>query len=242
MNELQTSTDSAFAGGSTVSIDPRRTHAHASHARRTGGSFRAWAILLITAALGLAADLVSKTLAFRFIGPAPVTVRRDDVLLQMQQDPASLMLLIPPEAQRPVTVIPHVLDLQLVLNAGAVFGAGQGKRWVFIGFTVVILIFAVAAIFPRWTSRRDHISHVAIGLIVSGGLGNLYDRLRFACVRDFLHPLPTAQLPFGLKWPNGSTALWPYVSNVADALLLIGIGILMLRLWRTDPPLPAHGS
>ena len=71
-------------------------------------------------------------------------------------------------------------------------------------------------------------------LIIAGGIGNLYDRIRFACVRDFIHPLPHVKLPFGLTWPSGDPHLWPYVSNVADALLLIGIGLLLFRLWRND--------
>ncbi|MBL8744724.1 MAG: hypothetical protein JNK58_00045, partial [Phycisphaerae bacterium] len=50
------------------------------------------------------------------------------------------------------------------------------------------------------------------------------------------HPLPNASLPFGLRWPGGDPALWPYVSNVADAFLIIGIGLLMIRLWRS----PTH--
>ena len=77
---------------------------------------------------------------------------------------------------------------------------------------------------------------MAIGLLIGGGLGNLYDRLKFACVRDFLHPLPRVRLPFGLTWPDGSTGIWPYVSNIADLFLLIGIGMLMWHIWRTDPP------
>src|SRR5690606_19451152 len=118
----------------------------------------------------------------------------------------------------------------------AVFGAGQGKRWFFIAFTGAAMAFA-AVMLARWTSRRDWLSHVAIGLIVAGGLGNLYDRIMFAAVRDFLHPLPTASLPFGLRWPGGDTALWPYVSNIADALLIVGMGLLLIRLWR-----PADGG
>lgn len=188
----------------------------------------AWLTLALTVAAALAIDIGTKYAAFQWVADQPVAVVRGDVLAA---GPGRLALLIP--QHEPVVVVPHLLNLQLVLNAGAVFGAGQGKRYFFIGFTVVALGFALW-MFGKWTDRRHALSHIAIGLIIAGGLGNLYDRLRYACVRDFLHPLPTARLPFGLSWPNGDANLWPYVSNVADAFLLIGIGVLIVRLWLSE--------
>jgi signal peptidase II len=135
--------------------------------------------------------------------------------------------------QAKVTIIPNLLDLTLVLNPGAVFGIGAGKRWFFIPFTAAALGLALW-MFATWTRPRDYMAHAAIGLLISGGLGNLHDRIAFACVRDFLHPLPGAVLPFGWTMPmSGSRELWPYVSNFADLWLLVGIGMLMWYLWRT---------
>lgn len=187
-------------------------------------SRRAWIVLLSVTLLGLAVDLVTKDLAFRFIGPQPVTVRREEVLRAR-----SLSSLIPPGSTR--RVIPHVLELSLVLNKGAVFGIGAGKRWAFVLFTVGALGFAVW-MFGWWTGPHDRAAHVAIGLLISGGLGNLYDRLVFACVRDFIHPLPGVVAPFGWRLPHGDREIWPYVSNVADLWLIIGIGTLMVCLFR----------
>lgn len=208
----------------------RDTHRHITPA---GQSRRAWIVLLLTIILGVALDLASKHLAFAHIADNPVQLDRHEVLEVIRTDPHLLLDLLP--MHRPVTVIPGVLDFQLVLNSGAVFGAGQGRRWFFIGFTTAALLFA-AALFAFWTDRRDHLSHIAIGLIVGGGIGNLYDRIVYACVRDFIHPLPGHRLPFGLKWPSGDPHIWPYVSNVADAFLLIGIIMLMFRLWKHDAP------
>lgn len=206
---------------------------HSASFQPAGRHARAWITLALTIALGLVIDLGSKWLAFERVAGVAVEVHKADV---ESVGPHALQSLIP--AHRPIVVIPHVLDLHLVLNSGAVFGAGQGLRWFFVLFTLGALLFA-AALFARWSDRRDHVTHVAIGLIISGGLGNLYDRLRFACVRDFLHPLPTARLPFGLTWPGGDGALWPYVSNIADAFLIIGIGLLLIRLWRAPAPTAA---
>lgn len=199
---------------------------------RAGRCSRAWILFLSVLILTLAADLVSKDLAFNYVADAPVQISRNDVLAIMNQDPRLLQTLIP--MHEPVVVIPYGLQWQLVLNSGAVFGAGQGKRWFFIGFTIVALAFAFF-MFVRWHDPRDRWSIAALAMIISGGIGNLYDRITFACVRDFIHPLPDVMLPFGLTWPSGDPAVWPYVSNVADAFLLIGIGILLIRLWRAEP-------
>lgn len=189
---------------------------------------RAWAFLLVTTVVGVALDLWSKAAAFERIADAPVVIRREDVLAG-----GPLYRLVP--AHDPVVVAPNLLELTLVLNPGAVFGIGAGKRWFFVIFTGAAIGFALW-MFARWTRAKDRIAHIGIALLLAGGLGNLYDRLAFACVRDFLHPLPRVKLPFGWSYPWGSGSaareLWPYVSNVADALLIVGIAILVLRTWR----------
>lgn len=189
--------------------------------------------MLSTLVLGLVSDLASKWAAFRYIAGTPAVVEREAVLT------ADRLGLLLPEHD-PVTVIPSVLDLTLVLNPGAVFGIGAGQRWLFVIFTGFAVLFAMH-VFLHWTRPRDRMAHLAIGLLLSGGLGNLYDRLRFACVRDFIHPLPGVRLPFGLRWPNGSEEVWPYVSNVADLWLIIGIGMLLVMCWKL-PADHSHGE
>lgn len=189
-----------------------------------------WVLLLIVTIVGVAIDLGTKYWAFETIADQPFVVQRDLVLRQSAIDPNSLMNLVP--LHEPVGP-KYIFQFQLVLNNGAVFGAGQGKRWVFIGFTFTVLLIAMYC-YGRWGDRRSIATPIAVGLVVAGGLGNLYDRIMYACVRDFLHPLAGVQIPFGLKWPHGSTELWPYVSNVADAFLLVGIAILVVKMWRAE--------
>lgn len=185
-------------------------------------SRRAWLIFLITAVVSLAIDLATKYLAFRMIAPDPLEFTRGDVLAAQAAD-QPISVLIP--FHEPVTVVPHVLEFTLVLNPGAVFGIGAGKRTFFIVFTMLAVAFVTWA-FARWTRHRDWWVHIAAGLVIGGGIGNLYDRVVYACVRDFLHPLPTATIPF-----SGGRPLWPYVSNVADAMLIVGIIGLVLFSW-----------
>lgn len=187
--------------------------------------------MLIAMIAAIAVDLASKNWAFRTIADEPVIVEREAVLAISREDPRLVNTLIP--RHDPMVVIPRLLEFTLVLNPGAVFGVGPGKRFFFVGFTLLALAFGLG-MFAAWTTPRDRSAHIAIGLLLGGGLGNLYDRLVFGCVRDFLHPLPGWMWPGGWKPFGGTGEIWPYVSNVADLLLLIGIVTLMAYLWKRD--------
>ncbi|MDA0803667.1 MAG: signal peptidase II [Planctomycetota bacterium] len=179
----------------------------------------AWAVLLLTLAGVLALDLWSKSWAFRTVAGEPVELPDRTVVA----DPAFRL-----PWHEGVRVVPgDLLDFRLVLNHGAVFGIGQNKRWVFVTFTIV----AVAAglwVFGAWTRRTSTLSHVGLALVLAGGLGNLYDRLTVGAVRDFMHLLPRWDLPFGWEWPNAGREVFPWIFNVADVSLLVGMGLLLI--------------
>jgi signal peptidase II len=187
-----------------------------------GGSPAAWAVLIGVMALGLAIDLGSKSWAFAAVAPQPVVLDRETILSSRDRNP------VPPHPSIPV--LPgNLLDLHLVTNHGAVFGIGADKRVFFIVFTLVALVGALY-VFARRTAARHHLAHVALALIMAGGFGNLYDRIVFGVVRDFLHMLPGWRLPFGWRWPGGSPELFPWVFNVADVMLLVGMGLLIIHI------------
>jgi len=188
---------------------------------------RAWGLLLVTLACALLIDLVSKQWAFRNIAGAPVVLVREEIV-----DNTAYRLPFH-EGWR---VLPlDLLDFRLVLNHGAVFGIGDGQRLVFVGFTLVALAVGLF-VFARWTRAGDWPAHLAIGLVLAGGLGNLFDRIVYGAVRDFLHMLPRWNLPFGFRWPGGNSEVFPWVFNVADVCLLAGMAILILFLQRSDSP------
>ena len=129
-------------------------------------------------------------------------------------------------------VIPEVFDLvadrghttdgkeALHVNQGALFGWLQA--WgvhANTGFAMVSLLAALVIIF--WGSLRstagDRTLCISLGLILGGTLGNLYDRVFFGGVRDFLH------WHWGVNWP---------VFNVADCCLVIGAGLLLFQAFR----------
>jgi signal peptidase II len=191
-------------------------------------------VLIVVTVLGLVADLGTKSLAFEHVANRPVVINREEVLRTHQ--PANQI-----PWHTPVVVVPRVLDFTLVANRGAVFGMGAGKRVLFIGFTIAALAFGLL-LFATWTRPNEWLAHTALGLLLSGGLGNLYDRIVYACVRDFIHPLPGVDLPFGWSYPWGGTEIWPYVSNVADLALIVGIGILVIRALRNPKPKESLGA
>jgi lipoprotein signal peptidase len=192
----------------------------------------AWLTLLVVFVGGLTLDLWSKDWAFRSVGPVPVELDRDIILANAGWKPPY---------HESMEVLPWgLLDFDLVLNHGAVFGIGQQQRMIFITFTIVAVIVATL-IFAFWTLASSHAAHVGIGLILAGGLGNLYDRIAFGAVRDFMHMVPGWDLPFGWAWPRGGSGLFPWVFNGADVLLLVGMAILILRSSR-EPSATDHSD
>ncbi|MCA9289751.1 MAG: signal peptidase II [Phycisphaerales bacterium] len=186
----------------------------------------AWITLVVVLLGGLAVDLGSKSWAFRTIAGTPVVIDHDRLLADPTYQP------IPPHVPR--HVLPgRLLDFELVLNRGAVFGLFENQRIFLIGFTVLALGIGTL-LFARWTTSRHHMAHVAIGLVLAGGIGNLIDRITVGAVRDFLRMLPDWHLPFGLHWPGGSNEIFPWVYNVADVMLLAGMGLLIIHMFRMD--------
>ena len=73
----------------------------------------------------------------------------------------------------------------------------------------------------RWLWRAEHrLTVVAIGLVLGGAVGNIIDRMRFGAVVDFLD---FQRLGF-----------FPWVFNVADAAITVGVVFLLLDSTRKE--------
>ena len=173
-------------------------------------------------------------------------------------------------------MIPGLLELRTTLNPGALFGIGAGRTELFLIASVLALVLVIW-MFAQSSSRRA-LTHIALGAILAGALGNMYDRAFVDLVgtvgpRGPMPPFyverrsddqqwillyeyppadgaPTRRLPVAdaarlgppagyvrdfIKIPTrwfGDRELWPWVFNVADALLVGGVAILALRLLR----------
>ncbi len=115
---------------------------------------------------------------------------------------------LPPHSRTKLPITPF-MDFVHIRNSGISYGLfsgmGPAGRWLLAALTL-----AVIAICFVWLTRlRDRLRSFALGLIIGGGLGNLYDRLVHSAVIDFisLHAL-------GYYW---------YVFNLADIWLTCGI-------------------
>jgi len=72
-------------------------------------------------------------------------------------------------------IIPHVVDFHRSLNDGAVFGSFTGQVRLFMIASLVAVAFVVF-MFSK-TPPNHAVTHVALGLILAGALGNFYDRM-----------------------------------------------------------------
>lgn len=181
------------------------------HLARHPGRMVALSLLIL---ILLAGDLGSKYWAFHVLPEWPITVGQNH-----EPDQPSAM-------SEPYTIVPRLLELTLVENRGAVFGLGEGQRWILIGITS-IAILAVSSVLLM-TDRRRWFVQLCMVLILAGAIGNLYDRAMYGVVRDMIHILPGVDLPFGLSWPGGQTAAYPWVFNIADMYLNAGIWPLVI--------------
>jgi len=113
------------------------------------------------------------------------------------------------------------------VNHGALFGLGGEHKGDANQIFAGISMLAAAGIMV-WASRKataqDRWLCAALGLILGGTLGNLYDRLVFNGVRDFLYF-------YKIEWP---------VFNVADCCLVVGAIILLAHAFfsREKPATP----
>ena len=93
-------------------------------------------------------------------------------------------------------------------------------------FAAISILAAGFIIF--WTTRasvaRDRFLCLALGLILGGTLGNLYDRIVFGGVRDFLHCYY-------------DTHIWPDF-NIADCCLVCGAGVLLVHSFFVSDHVP----
>ncbi len=108
------------------------------------------------------------------------------------------------------------------VNYGALFGIGGSQRGTANGLFAAVSVAAAIAILVwgmRQSTARERGLMAALGLILGGTIGNLYDRLVFGGVRDFLYF-------HRVEWP---------VFNVADCCLVVGAGLLLVQAVFVSP-------
>ena len=103
-----------------------------------------------------------------------------------------------------------------VVNTGAAFSFGQNQNTFFIVASIAILI--VLFMFDRRIGIGNWKLKTGIALVIGGALGNLYDRIVYGSVVDFLDFFV-------------GTRHWPFF-NVADSSICIGAALLVFSQWK----------
>lgn len=171
---------------------------------------RRFGLFMTIALVGLLADLVSKTWIFDRLGMP---------------------------GREGITIIDGILSLETQLNEGALFSLGQGYQWFFSLLSVVAVVFILVWLFVKGAARDLWLT-VALAMVMSGVLGNLWDRLGVPAlrwnypperigepvraVRDWIHFQIAA---IGFDWP---------VFNIADSLLVCGAILLAWHAVRSE--------
>jgi signal peptidase II len=135
-----------------------------------------------------------------------------------------------------VTVVDRFMMLVYAENFGAAFSFLASapawlRHWLFV---TVSLVACVAMSWTLWRGRMDSVmSTYAIAAVLGGAAGNLFDRLRFHAVVDFVYNFVVI---------GERTHGWP-VWNIADAGITVGIiaiGIEVLLARKQEPPAAAQ--
>lgn len=110
-----------------------------------------------------------------------------------------------------VVVINNFFKITPVKNFGAAFSTFEHMNLLLITISVIILIYLLLSINKVKNTKLNGLSY---GLLIGGLLGNLFDRMVFGYVRDFL-----------------SFKIWKFnfaIFNIADVGIVVGIFMILI--------------
>ena len=111
-----------------------------------------------------------------------------------------------------VTIIPSFLNITYVQNTGAAFSILEGKQWIFVLASLIVLVGIIYYLKNRTLSKVDVI---IFSLLMSGIIGNLIDRIFFHYVTDFIE-----FIILGKYMP---------IFNLADTFICVGCVLLIFK-------------
>ena len=113
-----------------------------------------------------------------------------------------------------VPIIKNVIHLTYVENRGAAFGMFKDQRWIFMVTSTVMIIGL--ALYLYLGLAENKLYEISTAMIISGGIGNMIDRIALKYVIDFID----------FRLINFA------VFNGADSFVCVGAGLLILALVR----------
>lgn len=112
---------------------------------------------------------------------------------------------------KPIGFIDGFIEFSYIHNEGGAWGLMSGKTWILVSITVIAMLICLALLFRH--GAKNKLMFWAVVLILSGGIGNMIDRVfRSGKVIDFL---------------NFQFMDFP-VFNIADIAVCVGTGLLFL--------------
>ena len=129
-----------------------------------------------------------------------------------------------------IVVIPDLFSWTLAYNTGAAFSfladSAGWQRWLFA--LIAVVVSAVLVVWLKRLGRNDTWLAIALALILGGALGNLYDRIAYGHVVDFIL----------VHWQNR----WYFPAfNFADSAICVGAVMLALDMFKSKKSgEPAH--
>lgn len=127
-------------------------------------------------------------------------------------------------------LIDGYVGIETAVNIGAVFGLGAGQGTLFAGLSVVAAVAIVVWLFYFKAARQWWLT-IAMGCVLGGIIGNLYDRLGLWWTPDLPIEWKSGVRDW-ILWQASDQYKWPNF-NIADSLLVCGAALL---LWRSFFP------
>jgi signal peptidase II len=124
-----------------------------------------------------------------------------------------------------ISIIDGFFNITYVRNTGVAFGifsaiSSPAKAILLSAFAALAAVLVVG--YSLRTPIGKRLLHIALALILGGALGNLYDRLAYGYVVDFL------EFYLGSHY-------WPSF-NIADSAISIGVVLLAIEMMRNEAP------
>ena len=117
---------------------------------------------------------------------------------------------------QPRIAVPGILSFQSVRNYGAAFGLFSGRMALIVGMVLLLCAAVVVALFKY--PDMPKVARAGLWLVLAGGLSNLYDRIAYGHVIDFL------AFDF-VRFP---------VFNVADISIVLGCALCFFSVMRWE--------
>ncbi len=115
-----------------------------------------------------------------------------------------------------IAIIENVLYLKYAENTGVAFSMFSDNRWVLVGITSLMLIVVLA--FFLSGKVTDKLELFSLSLMLSGGVGNLIDRVSLGYVIDFID----------VRIINFA------IFNIADMCICVGAFLLCVAVYLSE--------